>query len=68
MYNRIIDEERKSTQQNSYSISHLLGTVTRQSWYYSPGVVAVDNCHQHSDYTVDDDYTINVQSLCGHCA
>ena len=35
------------TQQNSYSISHLLGTVTRQ-WLDSDGIVTVDNCQQHS--------------------
>ena len=40
------------TQQNSYSNSHLLGTVTAQ-WLDSDGVVTVDNCRQQGDYTVD---------------
>ena len=42
-----------NTQQNSYSISHLLGTVTTQ-WLDSDGIVTVDNCRQHSDYTDDE--------------
>ena len=33
------------TQENSYSISHLLGTVTTQ-WLDSDGVVTVDNCRR----------------------
>ena len=40
------------TQQNSYSISHLLATATTQ-WLDSDSVVTVDNCRQHGDYTVD---------------
>ena len=47
------------TQQNYYSISHLLGTVTTQ-WLDRDDVVIVDNCQQHSEYTVD--------QLCSHCA
>ena len=47
------------TQQNSYSISHLLGTVTTQ-WLDGDSVVKVVNCRQHCDYTVD--------QLCSHCA
>ena len=47
------------TQENSYSASHLLGTVTTQ-WLDSDGVVTVDNCWQHGDYIVD--------QLCSHCA
>ena len=39
------------TQQKSYSISHLLGTVTTQC-LESDGVVTIVNCQQHSDYTV----------------
>ena len=73
----------QSTQQNNYSISHLLGTVTAQ-WLDSDNEVTVDNCRQHGDYTVDQlcsqsrhtmllaivnsDYTVTVQSLCSHCA
>ena len=68
-----------NTRQNSYSISHLLGTVTTQC-VVSDGVVTVDNCRQHDDYIVDqlcsitvlpaindDDYTVTVKSLCSHC-
>ena len=69
-----------NTQQNSYSISHLLDTVTTQ-WLDvdSDGVVTVHNCRQHGVYTaidssvtvlpavVDSDYTITIQSLCSHC-
>ena len=67
------------TQQNSYSIGHLLGTVTTQ-WLHSDGVVIGVNCRQHGDYTaigssvtvppavVNSDYTVTVQSLCSHCA
>ena len=67
------------TQQNSYSISHLLGTVTTK-WLDSDSVVTVVNCWQHGDYTaigslltvllavVNGDYTVTVQSLCSHCA
>ena len=46
------------TQQNSYSISHLLGTVTTQ-WLDSNGVVTVVNCRQHGDYTVDQQQSIH---------
>ena len=65
------------TQQNSYSINHLLGTVTTQ-WLGGDGVVTIDNCRQHGDWAasgsvvtvmlavVDSDVT--VQSLCSHCA
>ena len=38
-----------STQQNSYSIGHLLGTVTTHL-LDSDSVVTADNCQQHSDY------------------
>ena len=41
-----------NTRQNSYSISHLLGTVTTQ-WLDSDSVVTIVNCQQHSDNTVD---------------
>ena len=47
------------TQQNSYSINHLLGAVTTQ-WLDSDGVVTVDNCQQHSYFTVN--------KLCSHHA
>ena len=68
---------RSTTEQNSYSISHLLGTVTTPS-LDSDGVVTVVNCQQHSDYgdytaigslvtvlpaDVNGDYTVIVQSL-----
>ena len=46
-----------NTRQNSYSISHLLGTVTTQC-VVSDGVVTVDNFRQHDDYIVD--------QLCSH--
>ena len=39
------------TQQNSYSISHLLGIVTTQ-WLHSDGVVTVLLSVSNSDYTV----------------
>ena len=67
------------TQQNSYSISHLLGTVTTQ-WLDSDSVVTVDNCQQHGDWAAsgsvvtvllavnNGDYTVTIQSLCSHCA
>ena len=32
--------------------SVIYSAVTTQ-WLYRDGVVTVDNCHQHSDYTVD---------------
>ena len=47
------------TQQNSYSIRYLLGTVTTK-WPHSDGVVTVDNYWQHGDYTVN--------QLCSHHA
>ena len=47
------------TQQNSFSIRHLLGTVT-SLWLDSGGIVTDDNCLQHGDYTVD--------QLCSHRA
>ena len=65
------------TQENSYSISHLLATVTTQ-WLDGDSVVTVHICKQHSDYTaigssvtmllavVNGDYTVTVQSLCSH--
>ena len=68
-----------NTLENSYSISHLLGTVTTQ-WLDSDGVVTVDNCQQHGDWAANGslitvppaanngDYTVTVQSLCSHCA
>ena len=40
------------TQQNSYSISYLLGPVTTQ-WLDSDGVVTTVNCQQQRDYTGD---------------
>ena len=47
------------TQQNSYSVSRLLGTMNAQ-WLDSDGVVTVDNCRHHGDFTVD--------QLCSHHA
>ena len=67
------------SQENSYSISHLLGTVTA-SWLDSDGKVTIDNCRQHGDWASNGsvvtvlpavnngDYTITVQSLWSHCA
>ena len=65
------------TQQNSYSLSHLIGTVTTQ-WLDSDHVVTAVNCQQHRNFTVDQlfshsaainsDYTVTVQSLSSHCA
>ena len=61
------------TQQNSYSISHLLGTVTipvNGQWWCSHIV----NCWQHSDLfivllaVVKSNYTVTVQSLYSYCA
>ena len=40
----------KDTQQNSYSISHLLGTVTTL-WLEGDCVVTADNCRQSSEHT-----------------
>ena len=40
------------TQQNSYSTSHLQGTVTTQ-WLDSDGVITVVNCRQHGNYLDD---------------
>ena len=66
------------TQQNSYSISHLLDTVTAR-WLNSDCVVTVDNYRQHGDWAAncnvvtvlpgldDSDYTVTVQSPCSHC-
>ena len=52
-----------NTQQNSYSISHLLlrNTVTTQL-LESDSVVTV------LPAVVNSDYTVTVQSLCSHCA
>ena len=51
---------RKQTQlPNSYSISHLRGTVTIR-WRDSDSVVTIDNYRQHDDYTVG--------QLCSHHA
>ena len=47
------------TQQNSYSISHLHGTVTTQ-WLDSNSLVTIVKSWQHGDYTVD--------QLCSHRA
>ena len=64
------------TQENSYFISHQLGTVT--TWLDSDGVVIVNNCQQHGDWAANGsvvtvlpavnngDYTVTVQSLCSH--
>ena len=61
------------TQQNSYSISHLLGTVT--TWRLdSDSIVTVANCRQQGDCAVvtvlpavnNSDYTVTDQSLCSH--
>ena len=63
----------RNTQQNSYSISNLLDTVTTM-WLDSDSVVTVDNCRQSGDCAaigsevtvlpaVDNgDYTVIVQS------
>ena len=50
------------TQQTFYSISHLCGLVTTWwlGWLDSDSVVTIDNCQQHSNYTVD--------KLCSHHA
>ena len=42
----------RCTQQNSYSISHLLGTVITQ-WLDSDSIVTIDNCQQHSDWATN---------------
>ena len=72
------DSSKSSNLANSYSISHLLATVTTQ-WLDGEGVVTVHNCRQHSDYTASGsvvtvlpavmncDYTITIQLLCSHC-
>ena len=41
-----------ATQQNSYSISHLLDTVTTH-WLDSDCAVTAVNCRQHGDYTAE---------------
>ena len=63
------------TQQNSYSISHLLGTVTTW-WLHSDS--DIDNCWQHGDWAANgsvvivlpavnnSDYSVTVQSLCSN--
>ena len=56
----------KYTQQNSSSISHILGTLT-MPWLNSDDVVTVDNCLQHGDYTVEQQYChcpVTMYSLC----
>ena len=67
------------TQQNSYSISHQLGTVTTR-WLDSDSVVTVGNCQEHGDSAANGsvvtvlpavstaDYTVTVQLLCSHSA
>ena len=69
--------EQENTQQDSYSIPHLLDTVTKQ-WLDSDSVVTVVKCWQHGDYTangsyvnlllavINSDYTVIVQSLCSY--
>ena len=52
------------TQQNSYSISHLLGTVTTQ-WLNSNCVVTIVNCGQHSDYRVY--WLCSLRAAAGSC-
>ena len=66
------------TQQKSYSISHLLGTVTTLR-LDSDCVVSVDNCRQIGDRAangsvvtmlpavVNSHYTVTVQSQCSDC-
>ena len=56
-----IENDQLQTQQNSYSASHLLDTVTTQ-WLDSNCVVTV------LPAVNNDDYTITVQSPCSHCA
>ena len=53
------DSPWPTTQQNSYSIRHLLGTVTTQK-VDSDSVVTAVNWQALSDYIVD--------QLCSHCA
>ena len=67
------------TQQISYSISHLLGTVTIL-WLDSDCIVTVDSCRQHGDYNaigssvtvlpavVNRHYTVTIQSQRSYCA
>ena len=50
------------SQQNSYSIGHLLVTVTTQ-WPDTDSIVTTDNCQQHSDYAAS-----TADQLFGHCA
>ena len=68
----------KSTQENSYSISHLLGTVTTQ-WLESDSAVTVNNCQQPRDWATNDsvvtvlpaisnsDYIVTIQVPRSHC-
>ena len=61
-----------TAQQNSYCISHLLGTVTTW-WLDSDSIVTVANCRQHGDWAANcsvvtvllavnnGDYTVTVQ-------
>ena len=72
----MIHLKETNTQQNSYSISHLLDIVTTQ-WMDSDSVVTVGIWLQHGDWAtngsvvticcwhfVKSDYTVTVQSLC----
>ena len=70
---------QKTTQLNSYSISHLIDTVTTW-WLDSDSEVTLANCWQHSDWVANgsvvtvlpvvnnSDYTVTDQSLCSHSA
>ena len=63
------------TQQNSYSISHLLDTVIIW-WLYSDNILTVVNCQQHGDVAIGSSvmvlsaviegcYTVTIQSVQG---
>ena len=66
-----------NTQQNSYSIGHLLGRVTTH-WLDSDGVVTIANYQEHSDWAANGsvvtvlpavnigDNIVTVLSLCSH--
>ena len=67
------------TQQNSYSISHLIGTITTL-WLDSDCVMTTGNCRQHGDLAaigsvvtvlpavVNSSYTVTIQSQSSDCA
>ena len=73
-----LQSHMENSQQNSYSISHLLDIVTTR-WLDSDSEGTVDNCRQHCDYTpigslvavlpavINGDYAVTLQSPCSHC-